>query len=211
MLDEEMVREQLEFYKKGEAGCLFAAHAARTPHKFGWAHVIVDPLAQEIDKALATSIADASISTLSLVFRESHKSPERLQSLIHEMSLCRLIWLESDELINNLHALGFRANIGNLTSWVSGFAPFEFMPLTRRSPFVEVSIRCKPRPSYKKIMKEAPPGVIHLADMDMQGMAARKFKILWKGSFTNTERRLGHKPDSLSAAKTTFVIPLKYR
>lgn len=58
-------------------------------------------------------------------------------------------------------------------------------------------------------MKEAPPGVIHLADMDMKGMQKIQFQSLWDGSFRNTERVIGHQPDLRSAAKTTFAIPLE--
>jgi hypothetical protein len=56
-------------------------------------------------------------------------------------------------------------------------------------------------------MKEAPQGVIHLADMDMKGMNENKFKSLWYGSFDRTEEIIGHKPDLRSAAKTTFALP----
>jgi len=57
-------------------------------------------------------------------------------------------------------------------------------------------------------MKEAPLGVIHLADMRMHGMSENKFQSLWYGSFDNTERVIGHKPDLRSAAKTTFAVPV---
>lgn len=74
--------------------------------------------------------------------------------------------------------------------------------------FTELTFRTKARPQYKKVMKEAPPGVLHLADMDMKGMGENKFKSLWFGSFDNTEKILGHKPDLRSAAKTTFAVPV---
>lgn len=59
-------------------------------------------------------------------------------------------------------------------------------------------------------MKEAPEGVIHLADMDMKGMKDIQLQYLWDGSFKNTERIIGHKPDLRSAAKTTFAVPLEW-
>lgn len=56
-------------------------------------------------------------------------------------------------------------------------------------------------------MKEAPDGVIHLADMDMKGMSENKFKALWYGSLDRAEEVIGHRPDLRSAAKTTFAVP----
>jgi len=46
--------------------------------------------------------------------------------------------------------------------------------------------------------------------MDMKGMGENKFKSLWFGSFDNTEKLLGHKPDLRSAAKTTFAVPVSF-
>jgi len=36
MQDQRVVETQLEFYRKGGAGCLFAAHVAGDPIKYGW-------------------------------------------------------------------------------------------------------------------------------------------------------------------------------
>ena len=103
--------------------------------------------------------------------------------------------------------VGLRVVSGSERSWVTGFGNFDFLPKTRQAPFTEIIFRSKPRPDYDSVMKEAPAGVLHLADMDMKGMRENKFKALWFGSFDKTEAVLGHKPDILSAAKTTFAFP----
>ena len=91
---------------------------------------------------------------------------------------------------------------------MTGFGGFDFLPETRQAVFTEIVFRSKPRPDYDWVMKEAPPGIIHLADMDMKGMRENQFKALWYGSFDKTENILGHKPDLRSAARTTFLMPL---
>lgn len=49
---------------------------------------------------------------------------------------------------------------------MTGFCDLPFLPATRRAPFTELTMRVKPRPNYEFQFKEAPPNVIHLADMD---------------------------------------------
>jgi hypothetical protein len=106
--------------------------------------------------------------------------------------------------------VGYRVNLGdNLTSWVTGFGGFDFLPKTRQSVFTEITFRSKPRPNYTKVMKDSPENVVHLADMEMHGMGENKFKSLWYGSLDNTEKVLGHKPDLRSAAKTSFSVPVE--
>jgi hypothetical protein len=67
-------------------------------------------------------------------------------------------------------------------------------------------MRVKDRPSYAKVMKPAPEGVLHLADLDMK-MSEAEFKAEWGESFKRTANILGHKPNLCSAAKTTFAVP----
>jgi hypothetical protein len=117
--------------------------------------------------------------------------------------------LEQKEEFDDSMCLGYRVAVGDLTSWMTGFGPFAFLPKTRQAPFTEIIFRSKPRPQYDWVMKEAPPDLIHLADMDMKGMAEEQLRSLWEGSLTNTESVLGSKPNLRSAAKTTFAIPLR--
>ncbi|EHH2868146.1 hypothetical protein J7076_004804, partial [Vibrio parahaemolyticus] len=92
-------------------------------------------------------------------------------------------------------------------SWVTGFGPFSFFPETRQAPFTEISFRIKPKPQYDYELKESPEDVLHLAHMDIKNVGEKTFKKYWDSSLKNTEKRLGHKPDFISAAKTSFSIP----
>lgn len=71
----------------------------------------------------------------------------------------------------------------------------------------EIVLRVKPRPTYDFAMKESPPDVIHLADLDMKGMPADRFRATWHACFRATAKLLGKAPDLTSAARTTYGLP----
>jgi hypothetical protein len=207
MQSQSIIKTQLEFYKRGGAGCLFAAHAANNPSKYEWRLSICEVNAEKIEILVQEATTLPFISTQSIIF----------PSVIHSIDLINLLivlqrvpsfFLELAEEYEKTMCLGFRAHIGDSVSWVTGLGGFSFLPKTRQSVFTEIVLRCKPRPNYEWVMKEAPENVLHLADMDMKGMSENKFKSLWYGSLDNTEKVLGHKPDLRSAAKTTFALPL---
>ncbi|NCN42364.1 hypothetical protein GW916_14080 [bacterium] len=197
---------QLDFFLKGRAGCAFVALAAKNPQKYGWTIVPTNISSEAIDHEIEKGINDEATSTLSLVF-PSVTSELDFRILLSALLSCKNIYLGQDEMFNGARCLGFRVAVGELSSWASGFANFHFMPLSRRAPCVEIAFRVKPRPNYREVLKEAPKGTIHLADMDMLGMASASFKFLWKKSHEKTMALLGHAPDLRSAAKTTFAIP----
>lgn len=202
----DVIAAQLEFYRNKKTGCAFAAFAAKFPQKYGWSQKVISPDVTSIDAAIEEAIASADTTMVSLIFPDV-RTPEALLSLVSIFQGCNYIFLEQNILFDEFRCLGFRAKVGSFVSWISGFGPFDFFPVTRRAPFTEVALRVKPRPNYKHIMKKAPDGVIHLADLDMLGMAEAVFKTMWNGSLERTAQLLGKKPDLKSAAKTTFSFP----
>ena len=206
MKTSDVIAAQLEFYRNNKAGCAFAAFTAKAPQKYGWSQKVISPTAASIDAATEEAIASTETTMVSLIFPDV-STLESLLSLVATFQSTHYIFLEQNLVFDDFHCLGFRAKVGSFVSWISGFGPFDFFPVTRRSPFTEVALRVKPRPDYKHIMKKAPAGVIHLADLDMLGMAEAAFKKMWYGSLDRTAQLLGHKPDLKSAAKTTFSIP----
>jgi len=202
-----IANQQLEFFKRCRAGCLFAAVAARNPTKYGWKQqVVVRYSTEEIDKLISEAIESPKVTMLSLIF-PTVTSPEALVEFIHTLQQCDSIFLEQATSHEGATCLGLRAHINSLSSWISGFGPFEFFPKTRQSPYTEITLRVKPRPAFKWVMKQSPPNVIHLADLDMLGIADALFKTLWYSTFARVEKVLGHKPNTQSAAKTTFSVP----
>ncbi len=208
MQDQDVVDTQLEFYRKGKAGCLFLAHAAGDPAKYEWRLSVARPDPEEIEFVIQSAVTLSDFSTQSIIF-PSVITEGDLIALFRVLNKTPSFSIGQRKRFKGMVCLGYRIKIGEMTSWVTGFGGFNFLPKTRQAVFTELTFRTKPRPQYKKIMKEAPPGVLHLADMYMKGMGENKFKSLWFGSFDNTEKVLGHKPDLRSAAKTTFAVPVK--
>ena len=208
MQKESIINTQLDFYKQAHAGCLFAAHAARNPHEFGWnLSVNEDVSAKNVENVFRSAISSESISTQSIIL-PSVQTQSDMKELLFVLCKIPLMVLEQKEVFKSSLCLGYRLRFCEISSWISGFGNFDFLPKTRRARFTEITARVKPRPHYDWTMEEYPEGVVHLADMDMRGMSENQFKSLWYGSFYQTERVLGCKPDLRSAAKTTFAVPV---
>lgn len=204
-----VLETQLEFYKKRKAGCIFAAIVAKNPKKYSWYHCILNQVDNtEIDEVIGGAIADKDISTLSIIF-PSVKSEVELLHFISIFEKCKKVTIGQDIVENSSRCIGFRVSVNKDLSWVSGFGNFDFLPKTRQTPYTEIVFRVKPRPFYEWYMKPPMIGVIHLADMDMLSASKRVFKKWWNASLVNTKKVLGHSPNLLSAAKTTFSIPIQ--
>lgn len=203
---EDVLHRQLRFLTRKRAGCLFAAVAARSPEKYGWVHRFPTVAEDAVDSCIEAATRDPGVTTLSMVFPQITTTNDLLRFL-GVLKRCSLVTLEQEEEAHGCLCFGFRAEVGELRSYVAGFGNYAFLPKTRRTPSVEITMRVKPRPQYDFVFKEAPACVIHLADLDMRGMPPEKLWRLWDGSFVQTERILGHKPDLRSAARTTYNIP----
>lgn len=207
MQDKDVIDTQLDFYRKGKAGCLFLAHAAGDPAKYEWRLSVARPETGEIESLIRSAVSLTDVSTQSVIF-PAVITEDDLVNFFRVLRDTSSFSIGQRKRFKGMICLGYRIKISEMTSWVTGFGGFSFLPETRQAVFTELTFRTKPRPEYKKIMKEAPPGVLHLADMNMKGMGENKFKSLWFGSFDNTEKVLGHKPDLRSTAKTTFAVPV---
>ncbi len=206
MLEKRIIEDQLAFYRQGNAGCLFAAHAAMDPGKFGWHFSVADIDPEQIESLIQSAIADEKISTKSIIFPKVLKR-EDLKELLISFKKVGSIFLGSADECESSVCLGYRARVGEEISWILGFGGFDFLPKTRQALFAEITFRCKPKPEYRQVMKESDPGVLHIVHMDMQGMREAKFKSLWYGSIDHVEEVLGRPSDLRSKAKTTFAIP----
>jgi len=118
-----------------------------------------------------------------------------------------MLVLDQVEDFDDSVCLGYRCLLDGVKSYVEGFGDFPFLPVTRRAPFTELAMRVKPRPAYTYVFKDAPPGIVHLADLDMKGIPLETLRRLWDGSLVNTRSLLGSAPDIRSAARTTFSVP----
>ena len=213
-LKKKTLKEQLNFYQSGLSGCKFAEHASQNPEKHNWAHKVFpgemnSKLLRSVETFITKSEKRDDVSTVSLIFPQVATQQE-LESFISWITKSPRFFLGPDVTVQDFRCVHLRATIGEDTAWVSGFAPLDFLPKTRQTPYTEIVFRIHKRPKYaKSIQPEPPEGTLHVADMEMPGMSKEEFTKKWQESFSSTRNILGHHADELSAAKVTFIIPIK--
>lgn len=201
-----LLEGNLQHYRQHHAGCSFAAFAAHKPVAHSWhLEVMHDP--ESMDEVVSRLRRNGKIATVSLLF-PTVNGQERLEQLIESLSRSDHFFREDLGFHEKYDLVGLRFRVDTETvSWVTGLGPFHWMPATRQSPTTEIAFRIRRRPSYPWTFKETPQGVVHLADMEFPGIDETRMRHLWDSSFDRTRRVLGHPPDMLSAAKTSFILP----
>lgn len=166
----------------GKIGCTFAALFAKAPEKVNWITI------QE--NQFAGMPADAAI--LSIQF------PGRSLEWVLGWAMTHGFYIE------NLGegCTGLRYKVKDAISWVQYFGPDSHVK-TRQAPIPELCMALKLH--GLQYVKVGFKGIIHLAHASISGLKNKAADILWRTSFENTERRLGHKPGLKEAAKTTFI------
>ncbi len=87
-----IVDAQLAFYRKGDAGCLFAAHAAGDPEKYGWRLSVSEVDVHSIGDFVGSAISQEEISTQSIILPSVVEWPDlkNLLATLHETPLVSL-------------------------------------------------------------------------------------------------------------------------
>lgn len=205
--DEQLIAEHLDFFAKNGSGCAFAVQAARDAARHDWAiRIVRDGQVDSLDLLLREAVADPDVSTLSVVFPDT-RTDEDLDALLPRLA-CDTLFLHEKFDTEHNRCYRFRARVGEEDSYVSGFGPYNYMPVTRHTSATSIVLRVAARPNYSWYLKEPTLGIVHVADMDMKGVSDRNLKRMWANSFLRVAGLLGHSPNDESAAKTTFVIPL---
>jgi hypothetical protein len=87
--DATIIEKQLEFFRRGGAGCVFSTVAGKNPQSHGWHHFCVDAQKDEVGSAIASAINDADTSTLSLIFPAL---PKRVLRTKHSTPSVPMLW-----------------------------------------------------------------------------------------------------------------------
>ena len=202
----QVIDDHFAFFARNGSGCAFAAMAARNPTLYEWQAVVLSANdVGSLNDVLGNAVANDEVTTLSVIFPDVD-SDARLDELLTKFAGPHVFLHERFDTVNN-GCFRFRAKVGAGEAYISGFGPFDYMPITRQTPHTSIVTRVGPRPDYDWYLKEPEEGLVHVADMDMKGVSDKSLKRMWNNSFIRTAGLLGKKPDEESAAKTTFVIP----
>jgi len=175
------LESNIKWIRSGKIGCTFASTLIRFREDIGWKFQI-SPKKLEWDK-------DTYI--LSIIF------PGKNIHSVKEWALNNGMYIEE---INDLYQ-GLRLRIDDNISWVQYFGPDSHV-VTRQSPYPMLNLCIKvDKVAYFKVKTK---GILHLAHASIRKLNRFSCDILWKSSFINTEKRLGHKPTIREAAKTTY-------
>ncbi|WP_242909257.1 hypothetical protein [Actinomadura terrae] len=202
---------QSDWHIRGQNGCVFAMHAARSLSARQWRHeVLFDHRdARRIRTLITRSVADPGNDVLSLIFPQV-TTPEHVQVLVRS-ALEAGCHLAPDDPAEGSGLIALRYRLGAADSWIVGFAPLPNLPATRRAPFTELAIRTKTkdRPTHPDLNKDA--GQAHLADINLD-YPPDVVHLLINKTRTRTTKILGgtQRRSQMKAAKarTTFALPV---
>lgn len=105
-----VIETQLEFYRKGKAGCLFVAHAAGNPSKFEWRLSVCKVDKNHIEKLIRSAVDLPDVSTQSMIF-PSIVTDEDLKELLSVLQETPSVVLEQEEEFEGAVCLGYRARL----------------------------------------------------------------------------------------------------
>lgn len=198
----------------GQLACRFAQELSKDPGYYGMATAVIrtgvdghNPF-EEATLAWEAALADPTNESLTLLFPDID-TPEGLITLLHGLGLLagcfvRAVRNPSDRFDRVYIQLQAPISKG-VVAEVLGFAPFEFLPVTRRAPLVALEARTK---SGRNKDGGGPhrPERTHLARIPLDWEPSRIDRT-WKQTELARMRMLGG-DDSAAKAKVTFAVPI---
>lgn len=204
---------QRDWHVRGQNGCQFARIAALKAESLRWQYLVIPDLDEAavvaIGQYLGTINQDPTVEVASLLFPSAQAGLSAL-GIMRRLVARTSFWLEKDEEIDGARHMHLRHPVGlpgrTVQAWVMGFAPFEFMPNTRRGPYFELALRVKAKPEWIFHRLTPDRGVAHLADVPLT-MSDAHWEHRWQTTLARTRMILAGEPDEVSAAKSTFAVP----
>lgn len=211
----------LDWLQQTPTGCHFATHLAlhrsargdRPPA--GW--VVRTFVEQRSDEEFAADVASATLDgpndQIILMIFPWVQTVDDLIELITQVQRCDgWSWEEHPagvECEDVLVGLRWRLRSDRAVSWALGFAPFDFMPFTRRAPYAAIAMRTLDPP-----IDEPPDGrqPVHLAQVPhFLGERGRVDGPVWQMTQEWRADLLIGEPEYAAKAKVSFVIPEAFK
>lgn len=236
---EDILQQQITWHSKANQGCIFAAYLFKhSPsesklNRFCFDEDLSNELILKIANITESNITDRENHMVSFILPRISSKEGLLEFLDLVRSNTNWTIQDSDRHNNDILVRlrvpfnEFDADSKQVYAWVLGFAPLDFLPITRRSPFFEIMLATKSKMFFKEeynkfsLTQHVPGGInrntqsddAHLADLYMNDVTdnPRKDKLLWKQS---TERKWyllrksGQETDINAKAKVTFSYPI---
>jgi len=207
---------QRDWHIRGQTGCMFARLAARDANRLRWHYVVSEYVgrsvsgALDVDSQVSRAVDDDEVQIVSIILPEVRDALTAV-SAIRELAASTSFWLAKDTVDEGCLHLHLRYPIGagrgkSVEAWVMAFAPFHFVPNTRRAPYFELAIRVKEKPAWNFHRLNQDRSVAHLADVELK-MSDRHWEDRWSSTLRRTRMILGGEPDTVSAAKSTLAVP----
>lgn len=205
------VEIQRDWHSRGQNGCVFAMHASRRLDQEQWSATVYSelPNPEEMRGAIEGAVNDPKNQIHSFLF-PNVTTPQQLRELIDLSVESGCVMREHME-TDGVEVFRLRWMLGEVESWVVGFASMTDVPPTRRAPFTELVFRTKLREKEIHPGLNSDPSAAHVANIDL-GFDQTTVGKLIDSSKSRAARLLGG-PALRAAtpgarAKTTYGITL---
>jgi hypothetical protein len=205
----------LDWIQSTQPGCLFATHLARHRSKAGWMPVVMPRRLsdEQFNQNLDQILAPPPTAEMVMIVFPWVETPEELVDVIAQICACSdwslvdPISLDGEGPDEVLVGLRWALPSGEAESWVLGFAPFDFMPFTRRGPYAAIVMRPLDPPDWQK--RPEPDLIpVHLAQVPhFFGERGAYQGEIWRETERTRSELLGGELTHAAKARVSFVFP----
>lgn len=238
MTTEEIEHQQIAWHSQANQGCIFATRLIKSNppeskfKRFCFDELISSSLVEKITTITSEALKDHENFVLSFII-PSIKDKEGLIMFIDYLKNHSNWTIQDSDRFEGQKLIRIRVPFDEVDdtgrpifAWVLGFAPLNFLPITRRSPFFEIMLVTKSKRYFKDkfnkySMTQHHPDCMnrntdtndaHLADLYIKDFTdiPEKDKHLWKQSKAKKWYLLnkdGQDNDTNAKAKVTFSYP----
>lgn len=205
----------LDWVKRGQTGCRFAARLALDDVSARWESVTLSKniprseLAEHVCEVLLS--LDKRTELVQLIFPHID-SVDELVALINDLCTPKLNWYweAEDSYENGWVDVGLRWLLpdGEHVAWALGFGPYDFLPVTRRAPLVSIVLRTSPLKRTPGTRDKNNLIPVHAADMDdLLGKDEQLRQIITSATKESKLKLVAAEHARSARARVTFKLP----